>query len=104
MIKLDNLIKCRVEQLANKNQFVIEYNDYTKNQKLITFQSYRTIICYYNPMTKSLYVNWHKWDYSKTTMKHLKMFINDYTCYHYDNKQQFMLFLKNNEKVTLFEE
>lgn len=110
MIKLNNLIKVSVEQLANKNQFVIFYNNPKANpeeehDEIIAFQSYRTLICYYMPKTRQLFLNWNKWDYSKTTLKHLKMFINEYTGYYYDNKQQFLLLITTpHSKITLFEE
>ena len=104
-------MKCFVEQFHNKNQFVIEYNNPDGKDSdidgntLLVFQSYRSVIAIYNPITKKLFVNWNKWDYSKTTMKHLKMFINEYTCYRYDNKYQFSSFLRIESKmVVLFEE
>ena len=105
MIKiLKDVSKIAVEQLANKNQFVITYENEQK-QKLICFQSYKTLIVIYNQSTKELYINYHYWDYSKTTMKHLKIFINTYTIYGYDNKKQFADFIAStsNEKIKLFE-
>lgn len=107
LIKLEQLIKLSVEQLANKNQFVIYYNDPlggSSNRTLVAFQSYNSVIAIFNPAGHILYVNWSKWDYSKTTMKHLKMFINQYTCYQYDNKYQFLNFINTSGEVVLFEE
>ena len=68
-----------VEQLHNKNQFVI----YTPNK--IIFQSYRTTVAYttLSPstgMTTGLYVDTKYIRYSKTTSKHLILFINEYAC------------------------
>ena len=104
MINLKTAKKTHVQQLENKNQFVITYcdNDIT----YWAFQSYYSLICVYCPSTKEMIVNNNKWDYSKTTLKHLKLFINDFTCYRYENKTQFTYFLykENNEKITLFDD
>lgn len=100
MKMLDNLEKIKVEQLYNKNQFVIYYKDGEKS--LIAFQSYCSLIAILKD--KKLYINWDKWDYSKTTLKHLKIFINEYTPFIYINKHQFLLFIKDSEKVELFKE
>ena len=87
VINLNDAKKVRVYQLANKNQFVIEY--YVNGELLTCFQSYYSLIAIYNRTTKELFINNNKWDYSKTTLKHLKMFINEWTPYTYENKQQF---------------
>jgi len=60
----------KVEQFYNKNQFVILGNGQT------VFQSYEStiaIIDQENGLTLG-----HDWDYSKTTMKHLYLFLVDY--------------------------
>lgn len=97
-----------VQQLLNKNQFVIYYEDmdcsFASKRSFRVFQSYTTLIAIYNPITKELKVNWSKWDYSKTTMKHLKVFINDFTCYEYENKAQFLNLITHHPMVELFEE
>ena len=56
----------QVEQLANQNQFKI----YLPNGVL--FQSYSSVIAY---KTKGVVYLTDKWDYSKTTLKHLKLFL-----------------------------
>lgn len=96
IIKLEN--KTRVIQLENKNQFVI-YND-----DAIVFQSYRTLIAMWSYKEQKLYINWNYWDYSKTTSKHLKIFINEYTKYTYDNKNQFLKLLLSDDSILLFNE
>lgn len=63
-----------VEQLHNKNQFVI--TDTTT--KKIVFQSYNSTIAEYDVKTKELTL-FRNWDYSNTTRKHLYLFINEYT-------------------------
>ena len=100
-----NLVKVRVRQLANKNQFVIYYNNENNPcLNVVCFQSYATLICYYSSNENKLYINYSMYDYSKTTLKHLKMFINEYTPFNYDNKTQFDNFLQTSEKVILFNE
>lgn len=103
-MKTENLHKIFVSQLANKNQFVIEYIDTLTNQRLIAFQSYRSLIAIYYHEGKKLSVNWQKWDYSKTTSKHLKMFINEYTSFRYDSKLQFLKEIQNNKNIKVFNE
>ena len=55
-----------VEQLANKNQFKV----YT--ERGVVFQSYNTLISYKEGSRVYLTSDW---DYSKTTLKHLKIFL-----------------------------
>lgn len=67
-----------VEQLHNKNQFVI----YTPDK--IIFQSYRTTVAYTTlnniGITTGLYIDPEYIRYSKTTSKHLLLFIKEYAC------------------------
>ena len=56
-----------VEQIANKNQFKI----FCKNG--VAFQSYSSIIAF-KDTTGKVYLS-DKWDYSATTLKHLKLFL-----------------------------
>lgn len=68
-----------VEQLHNKNQFVI----YTPDK--IIFQSYRSTVAYttISPetgITTGLYIDPYYVRYSKTTSKHLIIFIKEYAC------------------------
>lgn len=60
----------RVEQLYNKNQFLI------KGASGITFQSYSSTIANINKAGELSFGE--DWDYSRTTMKHLYLFLNDY--------------------------
>ena len=67
-----------VQQLINNNgnyatnQFII------KTKKATYFQSYDSIICKLDGKNIILSMNW---DYSKTTMKHLYMFLRQYGYY-----------------------
>lgn len=99
---IKDLEKIKVEQLENKNQFVITY---CSNDNLyICFQSYKTLIAIYDYSNNELYINWSMWDYSKTTMKHLKVFVNRYTTFKYENKSQFMKEITNNNSIYLLSE
>lgn len=61
----------KVEQFYNKNQFVIFGGD-----AIVTFQSYQSIIANFDKKgTLNLF---RDWNYSKTTLKHLYLFLNDY--------------------------
>ena len=88
MINIDNAKKTKVSQLENKNQFIIQYVT-DDGHTILCFQSYTTLIAIYDYKTKEIAINWVMWDYSKTTSKHLKIFINRYTPYNYENKHQF---------------
>ncbi len=57
--------------------------------------SYNSKIAIYCENSKSLAIG-KNWDYSQSTLKHLKHFINNYTAYTYENKQQFKKFIENN--------
>lgn len=50
--------------------------------------SYNSKIAVYLSNMKYLDIG-KNWDYSQTTLKHLKHFINTYTAYTYDTKTQF---------------
>ena len=103
MINLKDARKVKVYQLANKNQFVIEYSI---DGVLVTcFQSYSTLIAIYDRSTTELYLNNDYWDYSKTTLKHFKMFLNEWTIYNYESKQQFIKVIQlHKELIHLFKE
>ncbi len=61
----------KIEQFHNKNQFVIR----TKNN--IYLQSYDSVVC---KIGNSGRVTFGKdWDYSKTTTKHLYLFLQEYS-------------------------
>ena len=99
-LSLNKLVKIKVVQLANKNQFAIYYKD--NDRRLVAFQSYDTLICWLEG--NKLYINYSMWDYSKTTSKHLKIFINEYTMFNYENRLQFAKEMANNDNIIFFEE
>lgn len=104
MFKLQDLPKVYVEQLANKNQFVIVYEDNEKGIRYHCFQSYQSLIAIYDKTSGNLFINWDKWDYSKTTLKHFKLFVNEWTHYHYETKAQFINEIRNNWHIETFRE
>ena len=64
----------KVENFYNKNQFII-----TGGDAVVTFQSYNSIIAKIDK--KGTLILGNDWKYSKTTLKHLYLFINDYFCF-----------------------
>ena len=89
----------KVEQFYNKNQFIIKTNN------SIIFQSYNSIICILTDGEKNP-VFGNDWDYSKTTIKHLYLFLyyylKSYNC-DYELKMKIMGILANskNKKADL---
>lgn len=78
----------RIKQLENKNQFII-FGDNGE----IEFQSYDSIIA---KISKAGTLEFSKrWDYSKTTLKHLYIFLEEYL-YNLDS------FIQNDIKEVLF--
>ena len=61
----------KVSQFYNKNQFIITH------ESKIFLQSYNSIIVEYHTHTKTIFFGCD-WDYSKTTLKHLYLFLKDY--------------------------
>ena len=69
MIKISQLINDNNNPAAN--QFIIEVNNG------VIFQSYDTIIAFYDKRNSKVYVT-QDWDYSNTTRKHFYIFLRDY--------------------------
>ncbi len=98
------------------NQFIIK--PFNPNYKEIIFQSYDSEIASfkewfdlgadYNPelenppiKIKKLYLINDVWDYSVTTRRHFKTFINQYTPFRYENKAQWLKEIKQNDKIKV---
>ena len=64
----------KVRQLENKNQFLME------DEKQAIFQSYDSIIAIYDK-EKHILTFGCDWDYSKTTLKHLYIYLRDVIYY-----------------------
>jgi len=67
--QLKNIFK--VEQLENKNQFLLS------SASALIFQSYESIIAYYDKQKQELTL-FSDWNYSQTTRKHLYIFMLNY--------------------------
>ena len=80
------------------NQYV--YNDHDK----IVFQSYDSIICILNNHTEGAYkiTLGRDWDYSKTTMKYLYIFLRKYAGMQNVNKKALEIAIRN--KDIIFDE
>ncbi len=81
----------KVENFMHINQFVI-YTD-----RGVVFQSYNSFICEieYGEITKIGY----NWNYSRTTTKHLKWFLDKYVYNNpYTTKKDFEKFIESNFK------
>jgi hypothetical protein len=69
-----------------KNQFIL--TDYNK----VVFQSYDSKVATFED--GKLILNGATWDYSNTTRKYFKEFVNNYTPYIYENKAQWLKLIK----------
>ena len=98
----------KVQNFYNKNQFIIFGGD-----AIVTFQSYNSIIAKIDK-NGTLFLG-KNWNYSKTTLKHLYLFINNYfsflgdftqKLFGYDfknskNKKAYIQNLIDNEKIFI---
>ena len=91
-------LNCKVSNLYNKNQFIIEI---TSNKKeYLVFQSYKSEIAIYSYKTQMLYINENYIGYSKTTSKHLYIFINEYTRFSVHSIDELKQLIKENQILT----
>jgi hypothetical protein len=75
------------------NQFILS-EGYLK-----VFQSYQSTICHI--ALDKLVLNGNMWDYSNTTRKYFKQFINEETRFHYENKAQWLKEIQNNKDIEV---
>ena len=97
MNKLPQL-RCKVDNLYNKNQFIIGID--TLNKSYLIFQSYKSEIAIYCYNTRQLYINEYYIGYSKTTSKHLYIFINEYTPFSVHNINELKQAIKDGQIST----
>lgn len=71
----------KVRQLENKNQFIME------DDKKTIFQSYDSIIAVFDKEKRDLILGCD-WDYSRTTLKHLYIFLRDVIYYNMTPEQR----------------
>lgn len=81
----------------NPNHIVIEDRD------VVTFYSYESFIGYYDKQDDTLHLNSSMWDYSNTTRKYFKAFINDFTSFTYDNKAKFVSLIESMDNIIVYQ-
>ena len=97
---MEKLMNVNVENLTTNGGNVAQEQVVVMVGSLIKFISYGTDIAYYNDNTGQLDVT-EDWDYSSTTMKYFKQFIEDYTDHDYISAKDFREQLENNDKIEL---
>ena len=71
--KVENMLSNRSHKPV-ANQFKI-----TMQNGLEVFQSYETIICIKDPRNNEIYLDKYHWDYSNTTSRYRKLYLNEDT-------------------------
>lgn len=97
-IKVYNFESIRGNKIPN--QFLIKVTN-DEGQMENIFQSYETIIAKYNVTTGKLVLDKRYWDYSRTTLKYLKMFLEENTYIDYDTKAKFEKLMQSSDDITL---
>lgn len=96
--------------LENRNNIVIVENfENSTKKRTLDLWSYNThvasFINYIDQKSCVLKLNQKKWDYSQTTLKHLKHFINDFIeADYYTTKKEFEQKIKKNGFIFLVNE
>lgn len=85
-----------MEILENKNNMSI-IRDNVEN---LVFFSYTSEVATYDKYNNKLYLT-DLWNYSQTTLKQLKYFINNYTSFKYENKKIFENEINKNNNIIL---
>lgn len=79
---------------------VMKNNQITiKNNNLRYFYSYDSAVCSYDYSSGILYLNGDIWDYSSTTRKYFKEFVESYTNIEYKTKANFIKVKSSSEKI-----
>jgi len=92
--KIENMTSIRGNKISN--QFVIRQEDKT------TFQSYDSVVCDWNGTTLYLYDN--VWDYSNTTRKYFKSFLEEETNINYESRKDFIKQIETNPNIVVIQE
>lgn len=96
ILEIENIVNhIEVKQLHNKNQYVIRTNCLT------IFQSYESIIAFFDDIKQNLYIYKRFINYSKTTNKHLYIFINEYTNLSINNLKDLNKAIKRNQVILI---
>lgn len=81
--------------IENRNNMLI-----TERKNIYRFYSYNSLISEYHKESKKLVLT-YLWDFSQTTLKQLKNFVNNYTCFNYENKKQFEQEIEKNNNIMI---
>lgn len=93
-MKVENMTSPNGNKVAN--QFLLY------EEEGVTFQSYKSGIATILDVTpKILLLYDDMWDYSNTTRKYFKQFINEYTPFNYVDKQQWLKEIKENDLIEV---
>lgn len=89
--------------LAN-NQTII--SDTMENTTKISFFSYDSLIAEYimkNDDLPKLNLIGDIWDFSNTTRKYFAKYVNEYTCFTYKDKKNFLKLIENEPQINVIE-
>jgi hypothetical protein len=95
-MKVENMINSRGNTVAN--QFII------RGRFEVDFQSYNSLICSFDfkdDKDNKLLLKGSMWDYSVTTRRYFKQFINEETPFTYETKAQWEKEIKNNDNIEV---
>lgn len=87
----------QITQLINEKGNAVKNQIIINNQTSVTFQSYDSKIATYYFNDGMLVLYGDTWDYSDTTRKYFKTFINKFTHYNYENKNQWIDLINQSE-------
>lgn len=91
-----------MKKLLNSNSFFLNQNHVVISKTdEVSFYSYTTFIACYNRVENKLYLNSSKWDYSNTTRKYFKNFLEEFTPFDYGTKQIFLKFIESSEDIIV---
>ena len=75
----------KIKQINNNHVVVCDYIN--NGEYIYKFYSYSTLIATYNTEKKTIELT-DSWNYSRTTQKYLKTFLNDFCSVYYDGKKE----------------
>ena len=109
-MKVENMISSKGNTISN--QFIIK--DWHPQFDILTFQSYKSEIATLRKWNnwdieqektiytkETLILKGSMWDYSNTTRKYFKQFINSETPFTYENKAQWLKEIENNKNIEV---
>lgn len=82
------------KNILGKDQAVINMGEYK------AFYSYESLIAVYNTEECKVYLKENMWDYSNTTRKYFKKFLEEHTCIPYNNKKMFLNLIQDKTFVV----